>query len=119
MALAHCGLLQSRLQQILPFSAAAVCVGVLWAAWHLPLFLFRGWSSAPPAVFVLIMIGLSLVMAFAFNVSGGSVAVAILMHSAFNASPRFLEGYLNSVPTRDYPSAKSSSLLPFCWWERR
>jgi hypothetical protein len=40
----------------------------------------------------------------AFNASGGAVVVAILMHSAFNASSRFLPGFLGNVPTRDHPS---------------
>jgi membrane protease YdiL (CAAX protease family) len=100
------GFLQSRMQQILPPWIAALLVGAMWAAWHLPLFLVQGWSSASPFVFLLIMLGLSLVMAFAFNWSNEAVLVAILMHSAFNASPRFLEGYLNGTRTRDHPSGE-------------
>ena len=52
-------------------------------------------------------------MAFAFNASGGAVVVAILMHSAFNASPKFLPGFLGNVPTREYPS--SELLLGFAF----
>lgn len=98
------GFLQSRLQHILPPWSAALCVGILWAAWHLPLFLVHGWSSASPQDFFLIVMGLSLVIAFGFNASGGSVVIAILMHSAFNSSPRFMEGYLHGVPARERPS---------------
>ena len=98
------GFLQPRLQQALPPWIAAVIVGVGWAAWHLPLFLVRGWSSsASPPVFFLILVGLSMVMAFAFNASDKAVSVAILMHSAFNSSPRFMEGYLRGVSTREIP----------------
>lgn len=100
------GFLQDRMQNIVPSWIAALCVGVMWAAWHLPLFLLHPpWSSASVPIFFLILIGLSPVMAFGYNASGGSVVVAILMHSAFNASPRFLDGYLRSSPVRDHPSA--------------
>lgn len=106
------GYLQSQLQQVLPPWIAAICVGIMWAAWHLPLFLV-GWSSASPLVFAFIVICLSVLMAFAFNASGGSVVVAILMHSAFNASPEFIPGFLGSVPTREHPSAEL--LLGLCF----
>ena len=97
------GFLQTRLQTALPPWLAAICVGILWAAWHLPLFLVS-WSSAPPLVFAFIMIGLSLWMACAFNASGGALLVAILMHSAFNASSRFIPPFLGNTPTRTYAS---------------
>jgi uncharacterized protein len=99
------GFLQPRLQRVLPPWVAAICVGIMWATWHLPLFLV-GWSSASPPVFMFIVVGLSVVMAFAFNASGSAVVVAILMHSAFNASPKFISGYLGNVPTREYPSSE-------------
>lgn len=97
------GFLQSRLQRAMPPWIAAIYVGIMWAAWHLPLFLVKGWSSASLLSFFLILMGLSLVIGFALNASGGSVIVAILMHSAFNSSPRFLGEYLSGMPTRESP----------------
>jgi membrane protease YdiL (CAAX protease family) len=99
------GFLQSQLQQVLPPWIAAICVGIMWAAWHLPLFLV-GWSSASPLVFTFIVVGLSVLIAFAFNASGRAVVVAILMHSAFNASPSLFPSFLGSVPTREHPPAE-------------
>jgi membrane protease YdiL (CAAX protease family) len=99
------GFLQSRLQEVLPPWIAAICVGILWGIWHFPLFLV-GWSSASPAAFMLITVALSVIMAFAFNASGRALLVAIMMHSAFNASSRFLPGFLGKVPTREHPSAE-------------
>jgi hypothetical protein len=43
-------------------------------------------------------------MAFCFNSAGALIPVAILMHSAFNASPRFLSAYLADVPAHEHPS---------------
>lgn len=110
------GFLQARLQRRLTPWIAAVCVGILWAAWHLPLFLVDGWNSGSVLAFFATCIGLATVFAFAFNASGQSVAVAILMHSAFNASPRFLGAYLEKCPMRENLSGESwiaaSFLLP-------
>jgi membrane protease YdiL (CAAX protease family) len=106
------GFLQSRLQEILPPWIAAICVGVMWAAWHLPLFLVA-WSSASPFTFLLILLGLAAVMALAFNGSGKAVVVAILMHSAFNASPRFLVGFMGNVATRKYLPEESFLAFSF------
>jgi membrane protease YdiL (CAAX protease family) len=99
------GFLQPRLQQLLPPWAATICVGILWAAWHLPLFLVP-WTSASPLVFAFILIPLAFVMAFAFNGSRGAVVVAILMHSAFNSSPSLLGAYMANATTRQHPSGE-------------
>lgn len=64
------GFLQPRSQEILPPWAAAVCVGIMWAGWHLPLFFVQGWISISRTSYLLMLIGLSVIMAFAFNASG-------------------------------------------------
>jgi uncharacterized protein len=99
------GFLQARLQKAMTPWVAAICVGIMWAAWHLPLFLVH-WISASPLTYVSILIALSSLMAYAFNASGSSVVVAILMHSAFNAASRFLGPFLADTPTRAYPSGE-------------
>lgn len=100
------GFLQPRLQGIMPAWTAAIVVGILWATWHLPLFFVQGWTNVSPIVYFLIMIGVSLMMAYGFNASGKSVLAAILMHSAFNSSPRFIGPYLDGAATRSYPSGE-------------
>jgi uncharacterized protein len=97
------GFLQPHLEQMLPPWIAAICVGLLWAVWHIPLFLVS-FTSASPLVFLFILVGLSVIMAFAFNGSGQAVVVAILMHSAFNASGSFVSAFMGSGPTRQHPS---------------
>lgn len=99
------GFLQPRLEQEVSPWLAALCVGFMWTAWHLPLFL-TSWSSAGPLSYAFILVGLSTLMAFAFNSSGNSVLVAILMHSAFNASSQFIGPFLGKTPTRERPSAE-------------
>ena len=99
------GFLQTRLQREVAPWLAAICVGFMWAAWHLPLFLVS-WSSATPFSYLFIVVSLSMVFAYAFNSSGGSVLVAILMHSAFNSSSQFFGAFLGSTPTREHPSGE-------------
>lgn len=100
------GFLQSRIQEVLPTWVAAAFVGVFWTIWHLPLFFVTGWTSASPLSYLLINIGLSILIGFGFNASGKSVTVAVLMHSAFNASTRFLGAYLEGSSMRPHPSAE-------------
>jgi len=75
----------------------------MWAVWHLPLFIL-GWGGVTFPLFLMTLVGVSVIMAFAFNGSGESVIVAILMHSAFNAANRFIPAFLGNVSTRQYPS---------------
>jgi len=97
------GFLQVHLQGIMPPWVAGTCSGVMWALWHAPLFVVS-WSSSPPSTYILIVVGLSILMAYAFNSSGRAVVVAILMHSAFNASSRFIDPFLDGTLTRERPS---------------
>ena len=106
------GFLQVHLQCIMPPWIAGICVGVMWALWHAPLFLVS-WSSASPWTYTLIVVGLSLLMAYGFNSSGRAVVVAILMHSAFNASSRFIDPFLDGTPTRQHPSPEVSMAFAF------
>jgi uncharacterized protein len=100
------GLLQPRLEEVLPPWAAAVAVGMMWAGWHLPLFFVDGWISISRMSYFFMVIGLSVIMAFGFNASGKTVVVAILMHSAFNASMQLVVAYLGDIPMRSYPKGE-------------
>jgi len=107
------GFLQARLQESLPPWIAAIVVAVMWSAWHWPLSFIPGWTTATPMMFLSIMTGLSVVMAFGFNASGKSAVVAILMHSAFNTSSMFGDRFTAGTPMREYPSPESFVALGF------
>jgi membrane protease YdiL (CAAX protease family) len=97
------GFLQPRLETLMPPWLAALCVGVMWSAWHIPLF-FLDWTSASPLTFLLIETGVAVLIAFAFHASGNAVLIAILMHAAFNASSQFFGPYFGNTQTRTHPS---------------
>jgi hypothetical protein len=79
-------------------------LGFLWAAWHLPLFLTKAWTSTNFLTYVLIVTGLSFSMTFLFNLSGGSVVAAIATHAFFNTVSRWLAGLLADASVQSRPS---------------
>lgn len=80
------GHLQPLLQRVVSPLAAAVVVGLVWSVWHLPLFWISGTTQAATSVatFTIGAIGLSVVLGWAWNVSGGSTLLAVLLHGAVN-----------------------------------
>ncbi len=89
-----------RLQTMFGPFRATLLLGLLWAFWHTPLFFVKGWTDFPFGVFVMAVVGWSLIITFVFNLSGGNVVVAVVAHSAANACPHFLENLLKGVPER-------------------
>lgn len=65
----------------------SLILGVLWAAWHLPLFWSGVWT--PPtvaniAMFTVMIMALTIIMTWVFNNAAGSLLIMILMHASFN-----------------------------------
>jgi hypothetical protein len=76
-------------------------LGILWAGWHLPLFLVQGWLNVPIWAYGLLSVCLTVLMTWAVNLSRGSVIPAILMHAVFNSSFPILVALCRGVPTRE------------------
>jgi membrane protease YdiL (CAAX protease family) len=65
----------------------ACLLGVLWAAWHLPLFWSGVWtppSAANIVMFFVMTTALTVVIAWVFNNAHGSLLITMLMHASFN-----------------------------------
>jgi len=94
-------LLQSRYRQ-LPYGSvrASLLLGLIWSAWHLPLFLLKGWTTSPFWVYAIIITSLSVMITLAYNLSGGSVITAILVHNTFNAGGAPLRDFLETATLR-------------------
>jgi membrane protease YdiL (CAAX protease family) len=77
------GLLQPLLQRKMAPFWAGLIVGIVWATWHLPVFLFGGgvqygaWSVVP---FFGGVIALSIILTPMFNSARGSLLIAYLYH---------------------------------------
>ncbi|WP_433502303.1 CPBP family intramembrane glutamic endopeptidase [Pseudonocardia halophobica] len=90
--------------------AGSVLLGVLWAAWHLPLFWTGVWT--PPSVanvvmFFVMITALTVVMSWVFNNAEGSLLITMLMHASFNT-------FANKVvaPLFPAPLLRTYGLLP-------
>jgi uncharacterized protein len=75
-----------RLANALGFTAASVVLGIIWALWHLPLFLIANTDSTaqPIVTFVLAVIPISVAMTWVYLNTGGSLVPLMLMHAAIN-----------------------------------
>ena len=73
-----------HLQRAVAPLGANLLVGILWACWHLPLWLDPGSSHAatPFAVYLATVVAQSFVISYLYNASGGSLLVAVVAHSA-------------------------------------
>jgi membrane protease YdiL (CAAX protease family) len=77
--------LPRMLQRFNP-AVASVLLGSVWAAWHLPAFLFSGMPQAPLSAgwFLLEVVALTVMMSWVAINTRGAVIPAILMHWASN-----------------------------------
>jgi membrane protease YdiL (CAAX protease family) len=67
---------------------ASVVLGTMWALWHLPLFFNPDmfYSNMPFVIQLAIQVPMAILFTWVFNSTGGSVLLAILLHSMINAS---------------------------------
>jgi hypothetical protein len=79
---------------------ATLILAPLWAGWHLPLFQMKGWSSAKPWQFLLILVGIGFLLTAAANISKFNVVVAIVLHAFFNTSSGLGNALTPGLPRR-------------------
>jgi uncharacterized protein len=84
------GFLLPRLQSRYEPLAASLIVGVIWAIWHLPLLLSDPSDQRPPIQFIAMVLAQSVVFAWVYNTTRGSVLLVILMHGSANTIAKFL-----------------------------
>ncbi len=67
---------------------AALVLGVAWACWHLPLYAVDsgGQERLPLAVFLISVVAQSVLYTWFWVVTGGSLLIAVLLHSATNVA---------------------------------
>lgn len=72
-----------RLQRSMSALWSAMLLGLVWGLWHLPIWLAYG-SDIP--VYLLLIIGHSVIMTWIYNSTGGSMLMAMLVHAAMLVS---------------------------------
>ena len=78
------GFLMPRLRARFSLPAAGVITGIVWALWHLPIYLVPGQSAAAFIVFAWWVVPFAVVMGFVAERARYSVVVATVMHGAAN-----------------------------------
>jgi len=83
------GYVLPRLQSKSSALVAALVVGVIWGLWHLPKFLDH-WDWGYFALFMIDATAKSILLAWIYNGTRGSLLLAALAHSAWNTAGVFL-----------------------------
>ena len=75
------------LQERYSWRVASLILGVIWGLWHLPLFYIANTAQShiPFALFMVNTVALSVLFAWLFNRTKGSVLPALVLHTAVNA----------------------------------
>jgi len=90
-----------RLAAVLGLGGASVVLGIVWAAWHLPLFFFSGFDTFNQSfpLYLLQVTAVSVAMAWLYGNTRGSLFLTMLLHAAVNNTK-------DIVPSAD-PAASS------------
>jgi uncharacterized protein len=96
------GFMLQRLSERMGFAWASLMVGIVWAAWHLPMFFMRGGDMVGQSfpVFVLMVTALSVSMAWLYSRTGGSLLLTMMMHAAINNTTSIVPS--GSLPDPDH-----------------
>lgn len=91
------GYLLPRLASAVGLGPASVVVGLIWAAWHLPLFFIAGSGSDGQSfpVYALWVVPWAVALAWLYWRTGGSLLLAMLLHAAINNT----SGVVPAAPT--------------------
>jgi hypothetical protein len=75
------------LQERYSWRVASLILGVVWGAWHLPLFYVADTEQSyiPVGLYMASTIALSVLFAWLFNRTRGSLLPALVLHTAMNA----------------------------------
>ena len=84
------GFLLPRLQSKYAPLSASLMVGAVWAIWHLPLLISDPTGQRPALQFVAMVLAQSVVFAWVYNGTRGSVLLVIIMHGSANTIARLL-----------------------------
>lgn len=80
---------------------ASIIIGLIWAVWHLPAFVFGipGYTTSFP-LYTLLVVGLSIILTWLYHSTDGSVLLAMLFHGSINAAPSLGMSFVGDLPLR-------------------
>ncbi|MDY5784772.1 CPBP family intramembrane glutamic endopeptidase, partial [Corynebacterium sp.] len=105
-----------RMQESMHPLVAAVGLGTVHTFWHAPLFFTDEWDTARSdagqlVAYLLLIVALSIVLSWVFNISGGSSIPAILAHNSLNWGLLFAGNMLGDPVDNTWPAALTMAVL--------
>jgi membrane protease YdiL (CAAX protease family) len=93
---------------------ASLILGVIWTLWHLPVFFnpATSYSKTPFWVFLVFLLPVSILITWAFNSTGGSVLIIMLLHAMLNASSGPL---WRAIPEYSTLESTSAALITYIY----
>ncbi len=85
-----------RLETRMSALKSSLVLGIIWACWHLPLYLIE--PRMPFYIYIVIVIVLAILFTWAYNNTGGSLIIPIIFHFSFNATGRYITGTIQLMP---------------------
>jgi membrane protease YdiL (CAAX protease family) len=76
---------------------AALLLGSIWAAWHIPFFWYPGWATVPMGQYFLMVVALAVIMALAANLARFGVIAPVVVHAVNNTVGRYLNGIFENT----------------------
>lgn len=101
-----------RLEATLGPVPGSIALALLWIGWHLPLFFYPGWVTAPLWIYALILVGASFILTFVTNLARFNVLAPIAGHAAFNTVSGWLAGFF--AQTRPNVGVRFELVLAAC-----
>jgi membrane protease YdiL (CAAX protease family) len=104
-----------RLQERYGALTASLIVGVAWAVWHVPLFALDAPRNQTGnfLLYTVLVLGLSVLLTWQYNSTGGSVLLAMLLHGGINASGNFLP--MPIAAAADWPLVTDAGMIVGVW----
>lgn len=104
-----------RLQESYSALTASLIIGVVWAVWHLPLFIFGAPRNQTGSflLYAVLVIGFSILLTWQYNSTGGSVLLAMLLHGGINASGNLLPAPMAAAS--QWPLTIDSGIVAGVW----
>jgi membrane protease YdiL (CAAX protease family) len=102
------------LQERFDALGASVLVGGVWSVWHLPAFYFGVPGYTGPFLhYALLVVGVSVILTWLYNETGGSVLLAMLLHGGINAAPGLGVVFVGGPSTLGV--SPTALLVPIVW----
>ncbi|SFC69734.1 CAAX protease self-immunity [Halobiforma haloterrestris] len=90
------GFLLPHLQQQYDALSASLIIGIVWAGWHLPVYILPlGLTNGPFYLFAPFIILFSILFTWLYNSTGGSIVVVMLLHGSMNSAIGIYAGVLS------------------------